>query len=155
VQDTRLLDRLIERWHSGRVHYNEGLSAEVIGEFEAANGTELPDQFKSYLSRVNGMIHRSESDADLFCFWPLHLMEWADSYLDRSYADGAPGIPMRRLLVFADQSLCCPAFALDVKCESHIHIVYSLYGYGDESKLFRIADDFAEFLSSYLSGELF
>ncbi len=149
MSDKHLVDRLIRHWIAEGISFNEGASPEAIVRYESANNLTLPPEFRYYLSKVNGMVNRTESDSKEFCFWPLELMQRADKFCECACSNG---LVLKDLLVFCDHFICLVVYAISMDLSSDVHPVHGIQSYPDGTSTFLYSQSFDEFIVRYLEG---
>ncbi|UWZ83447.1 SMI1/KNR4 family protein [Occallatibacter riparius] len=100
-----LFDRLERHWYPGPARDDSDrqkrATEEDIAKFEAEHGVKVPEDFREYLLRFNGI----EEDPEVFRFWPLHELRPVDLKSFR--------VPDReRYFFFADYLIECFYYAI-------------------------------------------
>jgi SMI1 / KNR4 family (SUKH-1) len=76
---TRAIDALLRKWEAEAVNVGNPNSQRRIEEYERNHQARLPDDFKQYLLKANGMQPCVPHDTDKngYCFWPLERIRSA------------------------------------------------------------------------------
>ena len=144
-----IVERLRVHWSAQGVVTPPGVPEERLREFERRHGVTLPADLRGYLTGVDGMGTRGESDGDWFSFWPLaEIVPASDEYED-PFIDGQASY-----FVFADHSICLPAYAIRLTpSEAGPHTVIAIYSDNRQYSTEVVARSFAEFIERYLACE--
>ena len=142
-----LWDKLKQHWTANKAELNQPATSEAIAQFENQCQLFIPSDFKAYLSNVNGMKDKSESDDDFISFWALDDLkslaedEWYNGWLVMGDAN--------EYFVFADHSIRVYDFAVRFsKSATKSTPVYFVSGPPRQ-----IADSFAEWIERYIAGD--
>ncbi len=130
---------LLSAWGTLDLQHGPTLSDRDLQEFERRFHLHLPLAFRRYLMTVNGM--SSGWDDSLIHFWTLD--EIAEHLSEPGVTEPFPFVP------FADYSIDCWVWALPLGPAGEVADSVSTFG----PPLAPFADSFAQFVSSYLSGE--
>ena len=141
----RIGESLKQFWmQQGGIKLKLGASETELLTFENKYDVRLPEDFKDYLSKVNGF-DDSDVDEEFIIFLPIDEIEplsinWSQSPEAKSY------------FIFADWSISCHVYAIkltkDTKFDNPIII-----GFNDNKSPTQIADSFSEFAQSYIKND--
>jgi hypothetical protein len=149
---TNQINSLIELWRSEGVGISQGKTVEKIQEFEKRNSVSLPDDFRHYLLRVNGMYPQASQDTDRrgFCFWPLQRVVSVVNEFENNPAHKNDRIDasLENYFVFADYLQWSWAYAIQLRLGSGL--ARDIVKVDEPSRSIVIASSFAEFLELYL-----
>jgi hypothetical protein len=140
-------------WTARGVRFNPGVSEDVLRDFEARYGVELPADLRGYFAVLDGMNPSQDAnsfgmDDDLFRFWPLSEVERASDFYhpDRFLED------QRSFFLFADYSISLPTYAIRLASEGKgDSTVIAIYSDRRKYETTAVADSFGGFVKRYLA----
>jgi hypothetical protein len=112
----RSFEQVIQYWRSEGLTIPSGVPEEALRLFETKYGVTLSEDFREYLSNVNGMAQKGGQDSDTngFSFWPLNRIK----IVPEECADSNVRTPELRdigsFFVFADYLQWSWAYAIDL-----------------------------------------
>jgi hypothetical protein len=112
--------RLIDHWTAQGLKIAAGATEREVVSFESQNRVSLPEDFREYFLKVNGMVQDFENSCDQtgFAFWPLSLV----TSVAKECAKRSPTEPTFRdpesYFVFADYLQWSWAFAIHIDANS-------------------------------------
>ena len=138
---TSIYDQLRERWINGGISVNPGVAKEVLNTFQEKRNLNLPEEFKDYLSTVNGMMN-GIVDENLIAFLSLDRIDDETNLIEVS--------PNVVDVTFAEYSLYCHWYVLRA---SRLGDQLGLF-VADREREKRLANSFGEFVIKYLTHPL-
>ena len=146
-----LLETLREYWTTGLSgltrgphEIRAGATPEALAEFEGRFQVKLPDDFRAYLSTVNGM-GRHDWDGDTTSWWGLDRIR----PIGEHYAHVSSHPDSQRDFVICDFLMDCLWYAIRLRGEAPE--LGEILIWADERPLV-VARSFAEFLETYLAN---
>ncbi len=116
--------RLIEHWKTQGPAIAKGVGESELAAFENREGVCIPNEFRSYLSTVNGMCQGHDSDGNLFAFWPLaRIKSVRQECLELSADETADNF-----FVFADFMIWSWAYAVEMGNDPYLPAKVILVG---------------------------
>jgi len=112
--------RLIDRWAAQGLKIATGATDGEVVSFESQNAVVLPEDFRNYFLKVNGMVQDFENSCDRigFAFWPLSLV----TSVTKECAKRSSPVPAlkdpERYFVFADYLQWSWAYAIHLDANS-------------------------------------
>src|ERR1041385_6215735 len=108
------LEALLQYWSSQKLSKAPGVSEQELEAFEKRNKIRIHDEFRHYLSTVNGMIEADNCDSNLFAFWSLEKI--------KPVADECPELESTKgyesYFIFADYMIWSWAYAINLDANS-------------------------------------
>lgn len=135
------LDEFLASWSASSALAQGGASAEDLSELEERHGVRLPDEFRAYLQRANGMRDGDMDSERLIHFYGLDLIRPVATNEVGAANDG-------QYFVFADFMIGSHEYAIGVAGSD-----YGKVAIVDDAGPPRIvADSFVDFVEKYLDS---
>lgn len=128
-----------DRWMLAGVRANKPADSAAVSRLEAKVGLVLPDDFKEYLTAVNGM---EDGQVDEY-FIAFHSLQTIESHRHRNWAS----LHVTDVVI-ADYSLDAHLYLLSFSASAEMPIVVVT----DGVKTVELAKSFADFVRLYLSS---
>jgi hypothetical protein len=156
--DARVVDTLLRKWETENVRIGDANQEKRIEEFEEAHRIKLPEDFKRYLLKANGMQPGAPHDTDKngYCFWPIQRIRSAAVELQEPhhYANkiDLANPELLQYFIFADYLQWSWAFAIRIS-ESAIE-TSEVFRVDGPKIIVKVANSFAEFVDLYLIDDV-
>lgn len=139
------IEKILRHWEKQGIS-SEGKTLQDIEALEKALNNKLPQDFKLYFSKINGMGsgYLNDTDENGFSFYPLEQLRVIEEEFNPSIDKN------KRCILFADYLQNCWSYVIlvdDFVNENQ----YSILGYIDCNQYKIITNSLAEFIDFYLS----
>ena len=135
--------RLIDYWKIQGLAIAEGAGESELDEFESREGVRIPNEFRTYLLAVNGMVQDYDSDGNLFAFWSLPRIKSVREECPECFVDETTG----NFYAFADFIMWSWAYAVEMSSDPCSAGKVILVG-GLRPQM--VSQSFAEFIELYI-----
>lgn len=141
-----IITQLIEFWRSQKIEITT-ITIDEIGLVEKKLELKLPDDFKSFYSRVNGMVefYPNEIDEEGFLFYPVEAIVSVNTELQNSNL-----INRDNIFIFAEYMHKSWWYGFELKGENENEYVIGIIP--DNSSFKPITTSLAEFIELYLGN---
>jgi hypothetical protein len=146
------VDALLRKWKTEDVRIGDANTQRKIENFEQGHKVRLPQDFKLYLLRANGMRPGIPHDTDKngYCFWPLErIRSVANEFREPQHRAKEIHRPeLASYFIFADYLQWSWAYAIRIaETDTDTSIVFRVDA---PQTIWKLADSFAEFIDLYV-----